>query len=101
MKVAFIGLGRMGQVMAGRLLGGPFDLMVFNRTDTKLVELAERGARVATSIAQACAHGGPVITMLADDRALQAVAQGAGGIIESLPPGGIHVVMGTHQIETI
>lgn len=101
MKVAFIGLGRMGQVMAGRLLDAEFDLMVYNRSDDKLGELAGRGARVATSIAQACAHGGPVITMLADDRALQVVAQGASGIIENLPPGGIHAVMGTHQIETI
>src|SRR4029079_9723950 len=91
----------MGQVMASRLLGGQFDLMVYNRSEHKVRELAERGARVASSIAQACAHGGPVITMLAHDQALHAVAHGAGGIIESLPPGGIHVVMGTHQVETI
>jgi len=100
-KVTLIGLGRMGQVMAGRLLDGQFDLMVYNRSAGKAGALAERGARVAESVAQASAHGGPVITMLADDAALQAVAQGAGGIIASLPAGGIHVVMGTHQIETI
>ncbi len=101
MKVAFIGLGRMGQVMAGRLLDAQLDLMIFNRTDHKLAELAARGARTASSIAEACAHGGPVITMLADDPALESVAHGASGILASLPPGGIHVAMGTHQIETI
>lgn len=39
--------------------------------------------------------------MLSDDRALNEVALGAGGVVESLPLGGIRAVMETHQIETI
>jgi 3-hydroxyisobutyrate dehydrogenase-like beta-hydroxyacid dehydrogenase len=42
-----------------------------------------------------------VFTMLADDAALAEVAQGPGGLVESLPRGGVHVVMGTHQIASI
>lgn len=99
-KVAFIGLGRMGQAMARRLLDAGHDLLIYNRTPEKLAELASRGAKVAGSIAEAAAHG-VVITMLADDAALAQVAEGAGGLIESLPEGGIHVAMGTHQIDAI
>ena len=96
MKVAFIGLGRMGQAMARRLLDAGHDLLSYNRTPEKLAELASRGAKVAGSIAEAAAHG-VVITMLADDAALAQVAEGAGGLIESLPEGGIHVAMGAHR----
>ena len=101
MKVAFIGLGRMGQVMAGRVLDAGHDLMVYNRTVEKLSTLASRGAKVADSIEQACQHGGLVLTMLADDRALDAVTRAPGGLLATLPPGGVHVAMGTHQISTI
>jgi len=99
-KVAFIGLGRMGQAMARRLLDAGHDLLIYNRTPEKLAELASRGAKVAGSIAEAAAHG-VVITMLADDAALAQVAEAPGGLIESLPEGGIHVAMGTHQIDAI
>ncbi len=101
MKVAFIGLGRMGQVMAARVLEAGHDLALYNRTVEKAAPLAQRGAKVAASIEQACQHGGVVLTMLADDRALEAVARGPGGLLASLPPEGIHVAMGTHQINTI
>jgi len=100
-KVAFIGLGRMGQAMARRLLDAGHDLMLFNRTPKKVVELAELGAKVASSIAEAAAHAGVVITMLADDEALEQVTRGAGGLIESLPDGGTHIAMGTHHLDVI
>ena len=50
-KVAFIGLGRMGQGMAGRVLAAGHDLVVYNRTRNKAAELAKAGARFAASIA--------------------------------------------------
>jgi len=99
-KVAFIGLGRMGQAMARRLLDAGHELLIYNRTPEKLAELASLGAKVAGSVAEAAAHG-MVITMLADDAALAQVAEGPGGLIDSLPEGGIHIAMGTHQIEAI
>ncbi len=101
MKVSFIGLGRMGQVMAGRLLDAGHELMVYNRSPDKAVELARRGAKVAKSLAEASHQGAPVLTMLADDRALNAVTTESGGLIDSLPRQGIHVAMGTHQMDTI
>ena len=101
MKVVFIGLGRMGQAMARRLLAAGHDLVVWNRTPGRLGELLVLGATMADSLAQAASLGAPVITMLADDDALAQVARGPGGLIESLPAGGLHIAMGTHRSDTI
>jgi 3-hydroxyisobutyrate dehydrogenase-like beta-hydroxyacid dehydrogenase len=101
LKVSFIGIGRMGLVMATRLLDAGHELTVYNRSPEKTAALASRGASVAKSVAEACSRGGPVITMLADDAALKSLTTEAGGIVASLPGGGIHVAMGTHQIDTI
>lgn len=101
MKIGFIGLGRMGQAMARRILGGGHDLVVYNRTSEKTVELVNDGARAASSVAEACEERDVVITMVASDAALAEVTLGAGGIRESLPTGAIHLVMGTHGVATI
>jgi 3-hydroxyisobutyrate dehydrogenase-like beta-hydroxyacid dehydrogenase len=100
-KVGFVGLGRMGQAMARRVLDAGHDLALYNRTPGKTADLAARGATVAGSIAEAARHGGVVVTMLANDQALLEVANGPGGLIASLPSGGIHVVMGTHGVGVV
>lgn len=95
-RVGFIGLGRMGQQMAMRLLAAEHDLVVYNRTVEKTTELVKAGARYAPSVAAACEGREVVITMVADDAALREVALGSGGIRQSLPQNGIHLSMGTH-----
>ena len=99
MKVGFIGLGRMGQAIAGRVLGAGHDLAVFNRTPDKAAELGAAGATVAGSMAEACRDREVVITMLAHDAALDEVTRGDGGILQSLPGGAIHMAMGTHGVD--
>ena len=101
MKAGFIGLGRMGQAMAARLLAAGHELAVYNRTAAKRDALIAQGARPADSIAQAAQYSGVVLSMLADDAALMAVAHEAQGLIATLPAGGIHVVMGTHAVQTV
>lgn len=98
MKVGFIGLGRMGQGIAGRLQSAGHDLVVYNRTREKTTSLAKAGATVAGSIAEACAGREVVITMLAHDQSLEEVALGAGGMLSALAKGAIHVAMGTHGV---
>jgi 3-hydroxyisobutyrate dehydrogenase-like beta-hydroxyacid dehydrogenase len=99
MKVGFIGLGRMGQAMAARVLGDGHDLVVYNRTRAKAAELEKGGAKVASSIAEACAGREVVITMLADDKALAEVVHG--GLLDELPKGAIHMPMGTHSVNAL
>ena len=99
MKIGFIGLGRMGQGIARRLLDAGHDLVVYNRTPEKAEELCRAGGRLAGSIALACADRDVVITMLADDAALESVV--SGGLLQSLPKGSIHMVMGTHGVDIV
>lgn len=101
MKIGFIGLGRMGRGIAARVQQGGHDLVVYNRTREKTAELAKSGARVADSIAGACEGREVVITMLADDAALEHVVRGDAGLLQSLPKGAIHQVMGTHGVAVV
>jgi 3-hydroxyisobutyrate dehydrogenase-like beta-hydroxyacid dehydrogenase len=101
MKVAFVGLGRMGQAMARRILEGGHDLAVYNRSAEKTKELAAAGATVMRSIAEAATYGEAVFTMLTDDAAVEEVATQEGGLIEAMPKGAIHVCSGTHGVGVI
>ena len=101
MKVGFIGIGRMGEAMARRLLEAGHDVAVYNRTAEKTQTLAAAGARVAGSIAEAARHGDAVFTMLADDSALEDVVTRSDGLLQSLPRGGIHVCAGTHGVAAV
>ncbi|HMB74560.1 MAG TPA: NAD(P)-dependent oxidoreductase, partial [Gammaproteobacteria bacterium] len=96
MKIGFIGLGRMGQAIAQRILDAGHELVVYNRTRSKADGLEKAGARVADSVGEAAAGQDVVITMLTDDAALHQVLEG--GLLENLPKGAIHVPMGTHSV---
>lgn len=97
MKVGFIGLGHMGSGMAANLLKAGHDVTVYNRTPVKVAPLVARGAKAATTVADA-STGEAVMTMLANDAAVENVVFGAGGIIDSLPPGGMHVSSSTISV---
>lgn len=92
--VGFIGLGNMGSAMATRLLQAGFDVTVYNRSAAKAEALAARGATVAGTVAAACA-GDVVVTMLANDAAVESVVYGDGGILANLRAGATHVSAST------
>jgi 3-hydroxyisobutyrate dehydrogenase-like beta-hydroxyacid dehydrogenase len=93
--VGFIGLGNMGLPMARNLLQRGFRVRVYNRSLSKARELARLGAVAVDVPADTVAADGLVITMVADDQALQAVTLGPGGIGARLSRGGLHVSMST------
>ena len=101
MKVGFIGLGRMGQAMARRLLEAKHDVGAYNRTPEKIKDIVAGGAKSLNSIEQACRYGAAVFSMLADDAALAEVSEQNGGLLQSLPKGGIHICSGTHGVAII
>jgi 3-hydroxyisobutyrate dehydrogenase-like beta-hydroxyacid dehydrogenase len=101
MKVGFVGAGRMGQAMIRRLLEARHEVGVFNRTAAKAKPLVEAGAKATASLAEAARYGDAVFTMLADDAALDEVASQAGGLLEALPKGGIHICSGTHGMGVV
>ena len=98
MKVGFIGLGSMGSAMARNLIKAGHSLTVYNRTRSRAEELRPLGAKVAATPGEAASGAEAVITMLADDSALEGVAFGPGNILESLPAGGVHISMSTISV---
>ena len=101
MKVGFIGIGRMGQAMARRLVYGGHEVGVYNRTAEKMQALTDHGAKALSSVKAAANFGEAVFTMLTDDAAVMDVVTQSGGIKESLPKGGVHICAGTHSVAAI
>jgi 3-hydroxyisobutyrate dehydrogenase-like beta-hydroxyacid dehydrogenase len=100
MKLGFIGTGRMGGAMVGRLLAARHEVGVYNRTPAKVKPLADAGAKIVASVADAARFGDVIYTMLADDAALEDVVFRQ-GLLDALPKSGIHVCAGTHGIPVI
>jgi len=97
MKVGFIGLGNMGSGMAANLLKAGHEVTVYNRTASKMKALVDQGARPATQVKDAC-RGEAVITMLADDGAVESIAFGDQGMTGGLGKGAIHISMSTISV---
>src|SRR5258708_16471051 len=91
----------MGQAMVRRMLEAKHEVGVYNRTPEKAKPLADAGAKILPSIADATRFGDVVYTMLADDTALEDVMFQNGRLLASLPESGIHVCAGTHGIPVI
>ena len=98
-RVAFIGLGRMGHGMAGRYLDAGFAVAVWNRSKAKAEDLIARGARWASSPADAADGADAVVTMVADDEAARSVWLGKDGAATKMKPGSVAIECSTvsHQ----
>lgn len=92
MRIAFLGLGRMGTAMARNLAGAGLLEAVWNRSAGRTAAFAAEGVRVASSPADAARGVDAAILMLADGDAAQAVAADA---LTALAPGSVVVDMGT------
>ncbi len=94
MKTGFIGLGHMGSGMAANLVRAGHEVTVFNRTAARMKPLTDLGAIAADRPSEAC-RGEAVITMLADDGALESTVFDPGGILGALGQGAVHISMST------
>lgn len=97
MDIGFIGLGKMGRGMAANLLQAGHRVTVYNRSAEKAEALVQQGAAAARTVADAC-NAEVVFTMLADDRAVEGVAFGQGGMVASLAPDATHVSSSTISV---
>ncbi len=91
MNLAFIGLGKMGMGMARNLLRAGHNLVVYNRSREKAEALAGDGARAADSPADASRDAEVVMTMVADDHAVEEVVFGTHGVASAMKNGCIHL----------
>src|SRR5262249_26389096 len=93
--IAFLGLGRMGTLMAGRVRWAGHDLIVWTRPPERTRPRVAEGARAAGTPAEAAREAEIVITMLADPAALEAVMAGPDGIAGAISPAACLVEMST------
>ncbi|WP_328645118.1 NAD(P)-dependent oxidoreductase [Amycolatopsis sp. NBC_00348] len=84
-RIGVIGLGMMGGGMARALLAAGFEVTAYNRTAAKAAPLAEAGARIAASPAEAAADVDVVLLSLADEAAVTQVV--FDGLATQLRPG--------------
>jgi 3-hydroxyisobutyrate dehydrogenase-like beta-hydroxyacid dehydrogenase len=97
MKIGFIGLGQMGSGMAANLLKAGHEVWVYNRTAGKTENLVRMGAKLLGDISTV-GMCDAVITMLANDEAVESVVFGNSGVITSLPKNAVHVSCSTISV---
>ena len=98
MKIGFIGLGNMGSGIARNLINAGHTLTIYNRTRSRAEELRLLGAKVAETPGDAAKETEALVTMLADDQAVEAVVFQPGNVLGSLPAGAVHISMSTISV---
>jgi 3-hydroxyisobutyrate dehydrogenase-like beta-hydroxyacid dehydrogenase len=88
MRVGFLGLGRMGRAMAGRLLDAGIEVVVWNRSPGPVAEMVELGAIPAADPGEALATG-HVFSMLANEAVVREVFSAEA--LAAAPTGLVHV----------
>lgn len=90
-KIGWIGIGVMGNAMAGHLLGAGHDLSVFSRTRSKAEPLLQEGARWCASPAEVARHAEIVFTMVGLPEDVEEVYFGEDGILSE--PSDVRIVV--------
>ena len=98
MKIAFLGLGKMGVAVVGRLLRAGHTVFAWNRSPKSFQELGISAATQAPSVRAAVEKSDVVCTMLADDEATEAVAFGPDGFVAAMRPNAVHIALGTLSV---
>ena len=80
-RIGFIGLGIMGQSMAGHLLAAGHSMAIYNRSPEKTQALVARGAKAVDTPAQVANQSDIVITMVGYPRDVEEIWLGSGGLI--------------------
>ena len=99
MKIGIAGTGRMGAAIAGRLMGVGHEVTVWNRTPDKARALAAAGAKVAASPAALAVASELIITILTDEKAIEALYHGPQGLLSGDVSGKLFIEMSTVRPE--
>lgn len=95
LKVAFIGLGLMGEPMARNILNKGFPLTVYNRTRSKTEKLKSEGAAVTHTASEAVRDADVIITMVTAAADVEEVLFGKNGAAETMKKGAVVIDMST------
>ena len=92
--VAVLGIGAMGHGMAANVLRAGIPTIVWNREPEATRDLAELGAEVAETPADAVSRAPIAVTMVTDTDAVLSIARDQ-GMLAALTPGAVWVQMST------
>ncbi len=95
MKLGFVGLGAMGQLIVPRLMEAGHLVTGWNRSRDKAAALMQAGMRWADSPRAVAEQSEIVFSIVTDGAAVKAVALGPDGIVSGLRKGGIYIDMST------
>jgi 3-hydroxyisobutyrate dehydrogenase-like beta-hydroxyacid dehydrogenase len=95
MKLGFVGLGAMGQVIVPRLIAAGHTVTGWNRTRERAAPLIKIGMRFAETPRAVAENSEIVFSIVTDSKALRAVALGGDGVVSGLSKGGIFIDMST------
>jgi 3-hydroxyisobutyrate dehydrogenase len=101
LKVAVIGVGRMGGPIAGHLIDAGHEVRVFDISEGAMDALVPRGAIACATAAEAATNAAVVCVVVFDDAQTREVVTGADGVLGVLAPGAIIAVHTTASIVTI
>ncbi len=99
-NVGFVGLGTVGKHMAINVMGGNYNLTVYDKNPDTVAELVKRGAKGSSSALEAAKGQDMVILILPEKEELEAALSTEDGLFVGIDPGTILVDMGTHSLET-
>jgi 3-hydroxyisobutyrate dehydrogenase len=100
MRIGIAGLGRLGSAIAERLLECGRELVVWNRTPEKAQPLVQRGAMATATPAELASQADIILTVLTDAAAIEAVYEGANGLLAGEVAGKLLVEMSTVRPQT-
>lgn len=95
MKIAWIGIGVMGESMAGHLLDAGHELFVYNRTVSKTDGLVKRGATLLKEVKDAPLNADVIFSMVGYPKDVEEVYLGENGLIKTAKEGQVFVDMTT------
>ncbi len=101
MRIAVLGLGRMGAPVARNLVQLGHEVILYDRVGEKALQLAsETGARVGGTVAEAAARASVALSLVPDDEAECAITLGPDGLVAHLADGAVHLCMSSIGMDT-
>lgn len=94
-RIAFIGLGDMGQVIVPRLLAAGHDVVGWNRSPGRAETLVAQGMRLAGSPREAAEGAEVVLSIVTDAHAVRSIALAEDGVLSGLGPDAVYLDMST------
>jgi 3-hydroxyisobutyrate dehydrogenase-like beta-hydroxyacid dehydrogenase len=95
LQIGFLGLGTMGEPIANNLRKAGHDVTVWNRTPSKAGHIVSKGGHLAGTAREASSGRDLVFLCLSDEKAVDAVMEGADGVLSGLREGDVVVDLTT------